>query len=115
VEVYAAGETGFAIDSAGNFGARKNEAAVIAGGGEIEGGVISCAFTFSHVGEVDGLCQSLRVSLFTDGLQGFELDGVLFDGTADALFVEGEKLEALGLLDPGFAFGERGIDLGMAG
>jgi hypothetical protein len=52
---------------------------------------------------------------FALGLEGLELGHVLFDGAADALFVDGEELEIFGLCDPGATLGKGGVDLGVGG
>jgi hypothetical protein len=48
-------------------------------------------------------------------LESAKLGRVLFEGAADALFVEGKEMEILSLSDPGLALGERGVYLGQGG
>ena len=52
---------------------------------------------------------------FSLGLEGHELGHVLVAGPLDALLVDREELEIVGLLAPGSGLGEGVIDLGKAG
>ena len=62
-----------------------------------------------------GLLHGLPGRLLTLGLQGLELRHVPVSGPLDALFINRQQIEIVGVFAPGSGVGESVIDIGVAG
>jgi len=116
-----------AIDCALDFLTRKNEPIIGDAGRRIHallgrcsvGVLLAVLLTAGMLLRDSGLAQQadllkrLLTKAFPFGLKILELPAILFDGTVDALLIEGEPLEVFGLIEEGAGAGERGVDFGM--
>jgi hypothetical protein len=116
-----------AIDCALDFLTRKNEPIIGDGGRRIDARLGRCSVgVLLGVIVVDGmllrgrylaqqadLLKRFLTLSFPFGLKILELPAILFDGTVDALLIEGEPLKVPGLIEEGAGAGERGVDFGM--
>src|SRR5262249_21647815 len=93
-----------------DFRIRKNRLPSFRSSSEISLRLVGFALSLGELIETLGLLHGLPGFRLALGLERLEVGHVLFDGAVDALLVNGEQMEIMGVLKPGSGVSEGVID-----